>query len=293
MTTMPFEKLRLGRAGFKNPRTSSGLTEASICELAIHIGLHGLLNLPLVLDDGLIIAGQRRYRAIEFLLSWFSLQPRHVRDQAAEHGRFHELFGDLTHADISIIERTTRSFEDDGVPVRVLSVGPGRAEGLALADNVQREDLTTFEEAKYIDFLVSQGSTQADVARLVGKSKTWVSRRLAAFLGSHDDVLKAWEMGVISFDAAYELSKLPAAEQARQLSGPTPRGIRGPANRPGIDTVKEILGELDKRGLSETPRNEIGKARYATGVRDALRWIVGEQTSRDFAELMEVPSDAG
>ncbi len=292
IATLPFAQLKLSDSSFKNPRTSSGLDERSIVELALHIGLHGLLNAPVVRSDGMVIAGQRRYKAIEWLLRWFSATTPTVANPLPVASPIErELMDSLTHADVSIIEATAAAFVRDGIPVRVLggstsSTHPGRFAGLALADNVQRSDLSTFEEAQALTDLLGQDLTQADIVRIVGKSKTWVSRRISTFQKSITEVRDAWATGAISFDTAHEISQLGPMEQTRRIAGTTPRGIRGPANRPGIDTVKEFLGELEQKGLAQSPRLEVGAARYATGVRDALRWIVGDATSEDFAKLV-------
>lgn len=278
MTTMPFDQLKLSDKSFANPRVTSGLDPESIRELAIHIGLHGLLNNLLVLDDGLIVAGQRRYKAIEFLLQWFTHGKVPVGPEVdALRQPFADAFGDLTHDDVSRIEATARSFEDDGIPVRVLQ--RGNRFGIALADNVQRSDLSTYEEADYCTYLIGQGLTQADIVRLVGKSKAWVSRRVTTFQKACPEVRDAWRTDVITFERAQEIVQLEPAEQVRALEGPVPRGIRGPVNRPGIETVKEILGDMEQRDLSE-------RTRYVAGVLDALRWVAGEKTSADFGQLV-------
>lgn len=277
VNAMPFEQLRLQDKTFTNPRVTSGLDPESIRELAIHIGLHGLLNNLLVLEDGLIVAGQRRYRAIELLLAWFS--SRHLHVQVAE-----LTVDDLTHDDVSRIEATTRSFEDDGIPVRVLQ-SRSKSFGLALADNVQRSDLSTYEEADYCAYLIGQGSTQADIVRLVGKSKAWVSRRVTTFQKACPEVRLAWRTEVITFERAQEIVQLDPDKQVRALDnpGPVPRGIRGPVNRPGIDTVKEILVELEKK-ISFDADGDL--AWHHRGVIDALRWVAGEKTSAEFGDLV-------
>lgn len=289
MTTMLFDKLHLKDAKFQNPRTSSGLDDESIRELAINIGLHGMLNPLLVLEDGLIVDGQRRYRAVEFLLQWFSHNSTLRRETFGELTRAEvTMIGDLTHADISVIEATVKYFEDHGLPVKVLTAAPlalgTSADGIALANNLQRADLSSFEVAAHVAHMISQGATQADIVRLIGKSKTYVSRKVTAYNGACDELRAAWAAGQLTEEHVQDLAKLPHDQQRRQLAGPIPRGRRGPAHRPGIDTVKEVLGSL----RTSVPMVATDTGSYAAGVVDALRWVAGDDTSGAFAKLMEV-----
>lgn len=294
MTTMPYEKLRLNTAGFTNPRTHSGLATQDLVELAIHIGMHGVLNPPLVLEDGLVIAGQRRYRAIGILIAWFMNDGCGCNrvERLVGHsdmcivGQRERALDEYTSDDVDVIRRQARGLHEHGVPVRVLSVAAAKREGIALADNLQRSDLSSYEVASYLDHLHTQGATQADLARLIGKSKTYVSRKIAAWRGAGPELLAAWRLGELTDEQVQELAQLPHVEQAKALAAPVPRGRRGPVSRPGIDTVKETLGELGKLESTLIDRHGIDP-HFTRGVLDALRWVAGENTSPQFAGLME------
>lgn len=288
MTTIPFAQLRLSEPGFQNPRTSSGLDDRSICELALHIGLHGLLNPPLVTERGLVIAGQRRYRAIELLIKWFADQPRTAEEASAQDlTRFSRFFGedgaDLSHEEVSIMERRAQELSR-ACPVRM--VGGSGLEGLALADNIQREQLTSYEIARHLFHLHEQGVTGKDLARLIGKSRTYVSRKLSTWRGACPELRMAWEKSELAEDAVQELAALPHDEQLRALAQPVPRGRRGPANRPGIDTVKDVIDDLEVGMKGRAIQWPVEKTTYANGVIDALRWVSGERASELLAQLV-------
>lgn len=288
--TMPFSYLTLSQPGFVNPRVSSGLDDESIVELALHIGLHGLLNPPLVTEKGLVIAGQRRYRAIEWLIRWFDDNERAaLHESRADLDRFTRLVGemgaDLDHEEVSKIERHAKEYKR-ACPVRV--VGGSGLDGLALADNVQRAQLSGYEIARHLAHLHEQGATGANLARLIGKSPSYVSRKLTAWSKAGPELRTAWEQGLAD-DTVYDLAPLPREDQVKALAQPVPRGRRGPAHRPGIDTVKDALTDILKawRDLpTQTPNVLVGDERYASGVVDALQWVIGEQTSRAFAKLL-------
>ena len=287
MTTRPFASLRLSAPDFQNPRLQSGLDDESIRELSLHIGLHGLLNPPLITQRGLVIAGQRRYRAIEILISPLYVNTPSFADALID------LYGpaaaDLTEGEIARIQRNANELLH-ACPVRIIDGDP---EGLALAESVQREALSGYEIARYLFRLHEQGATGANLVRLIGKSKTYVSRKLSTWRGACEELRAAWSRGLLADEAVQEMAQLPHDEQRKALRSPVPRGRRGPAHRPGIETVKQVLGELEKLGLVETPGIEVGKRRHAQGVLDAFRWVAGEQTSKEFAQLLEEMIDAG
>ena len=277
---MRFERLRLSGDGFVNPRTSSGLSPESIRELALHIGSHGLLNPLIVTSDGMVIAGQRRYLAIEWLIQWFTTQQEPHHQPAQDYDAASRAIAGLSHENVSELERRAREFAD-GIPVRVVS-GTG-LDGVALAENLQREDLSSYEVARHLSHLSSHGITGAELARLIGKSAAWVSRKLASYKGAGPELRAVWERGEMAEDAVQELAHLTHEQQAKALANDRPR--RGPANRPGITTVKDALRDLIAAGRRQNASTSQQQT-YASGVRDALRWVTGERTSPGFVALI-------
>ena len=74
-----------------------------------------------------------------------------------------------------------RMAEINELPCLVLdeNSGDGSLQELAILDNLHRANLRPGEEARAIAALERLGATQAQIARSVGKSLTWVSQRLA------------------------------------------------------------------------------------------------------------------
>ncbi len=64
------------------------------------------------------------------------------------------------------------------VPISVVAVDPDTAYEMAMAENLQREDLTPIDEAEAYAEMVKAGHTIESVAAHVGKSKTHVSMRM-------------------------------------------------------------------------------------------------------------------
>lgn len=81
-----------------------------------------------------------------------------------------------------------------------------------LIENIAREDLDPIEEAKGVQLAVNAAGSQADVARMLGKSKAWVSKRLT-LLKLDPEVLEAFRDGRLKINEAYELGRYPSGEQ--------------------------------------------------------------------------------
>ena len=290
--TIPFKELRLEGAGFKNPRTE--IDSKSISELAESIAEHGLMN-PLrvwtPLEDPslhVVIAGSRRYLAIEKL----------IEEKRA---------GDLAK----------------GIPciLAVHEVGPGdallAARIEALSDNIQRENLSSFEIATEMASLKEAGLKGKDIAALLKKSEAWVSRQLSALRDVSENLKAAWKSGKLPDDDVQNLSKLrtededgkvvpdhpemdkrldkilahrsaaaatprkEAAEARKTAKGDKDKGA-APAARPKVELLTQFIEALQKAPTAE---------RYLHGVRDGLRFAIGDlgpgEFGKEFASYAE------
>jgi ParB-like chromosome segregation protein Spo0J len=274
--TRPYGELKLTSEDFQNPRilNRSGLSKKDLRELALDIARRGLLY-PLLVDaDGLIIGGQRRYLAIGLILT--------------EEGC---LLGHVDEHDAYALAARCREFQRDGIPVRRIE-GDLDAAATALADNLHRADLSSFEVAERLAAFNSDegGPTGAELARRIGKSKTYVSRMLKAWRGASPALKRAWSAGTIAYDTVKQIAELPTAEQpaavaraerALERAKPGPKGSHG---RPGVAALKaahERLVDLcdrdDDHGLPED---------YLVGVRDALDFATGGKPHADLAVLI-------
>jgi len=166
--TRPLAQLVLsgGKDGFSNPRAS--IDARGISELAGSIERDGLLYPLCVWEtmDGrkkinVVVEGGRRLRAIQKLV---------------KEGRANGL--------------------GKAVPVRIVRA-TSRAEAniIALVGNIQRVNLSSYEVAVSMAALRSSGLQQKAIAEKIGKSRSWVSRKMAALDGASDFVLSAWKSG--------------------------------------------------------------------------------------------------
>lgn len=265
--TMAYEKLKLCELGFDNPRTSSGLEAGELRELALHIGRSGLMNGLIVRSSGLILAGQRRFHAIGLLLRWRET-----------------LTDEIELSEWTLFDARAAQLRD--VPVRIDDATD--ADAVALSDNLQRADLSSYETAAALASM-AETRNQSTIARQVGKSQAWVSRHLTAWRQTVAEVKPPWRAGLLTFDQVQRLATLPPEKQRAELaSGSAPKGLRNASGRPGIENLKEGRRLIERRWPSYSEEND---RIYAGAALDALRWATGEPTSARFAALLE-DSDA-
>ncbi|HEY6868498.1 MAG TPA: ParB/RepB/Spo0J family partition protein, partial [Novosphingobium sp.] len=127
------------------------------------------------------------------------------------------------------------------IPALVRELSEREVMALALIENLQREDLNPIEEARAYQRLADQeGMTQADIARMVDKSRSHVAN-FQRLLSLPEPVLGHVETGVLSMGHARALI---GAEDAAELA------------QQAIDrqlSVRDVERILRKRSRGETP----------------------------------------
>ncbi|MGV3554589.1 MAG: ParB/RepB/Spo0J family partition protein [Croceibacterium sp.] len=176
------------------------------------------------------------------------------------------------------------------IPAIIRDLDDSEVTALALIENIQREDLNPVEEARaYQRLAQQQNMTQADIAKLVEKSRSHVAN-LLRLLQLPDEVLDHVEAGrldmgharaLIGADAAAELADRAVAEglsvreveklARREKSGATRRQARAPRN-PEEDAdiaavqnhLEEFLGMNVRIVTDADPRSGALTIRYRT-----------------------------
>lgn len=92
--------------------------------------------------------------------------------------------------------------------VRVMDVDDVNNELAKMHENIEREDISVMDEARFIGRLQrDMKMNQADISRSIGRSEAYVSQKLA-ILDAPAIIQDALEDGVISFSVARELTKV-------------------------------------------------------------------------------------
>ena len=138
------------------------------------------------------------------------------------------------------------------VPVIELAVSQQEALEIALIENLQRKDLSPFEEAEgYRALGELHGYTQEQIAKAVGKARTSITESLS-LLAIPAELRRAAEaMGIRAKSALLEVAK--AGDPARM------RSLLEKAGRLGLtrdDLRKAERGKAAKRGASSSSRHK-------------------------------------
>jgi len=147
------------------------------------------------------------------LLEPILVRPVADEDQGdAERGRRYQIIAG---------ERRYRASLEAGlyeVPVIELDISEEEALEIALIENLQRQDLSPFEEAEgYRALAEKHGYTQERVARAIGKSRSSVAESLA-LLAIPEDLRRASEaLGLRSKSALLEIAKSGSPERMKAL----------------------------------------------------------------------------
>ena len=180
------------------------------------------------------------------------------------------------------------------IPALVRDLSDREVMALALIENLQREDLNPIEEARaYQRLSESEGMTQAEIARLVDKSRSHVAN-FQRLLSLPDDVVRLVEKGDLSMGHARALIGCDDAEdiagqavsaqmsvrdveklvrkKMRGETAPAPRRAARPARDPAQDAdivavqdhLEEFLGLPVKIQSDEDPRSGTVTIKYAT-----------------------------
>lgn len=225
--------------------------EAALDELAASIAARGVIQPVIVTPHG---AG--RWRLVAGERRW----------RAAQRAQLHE------------------------IPAIIRDLDEREITALALIENLQREDLNPIEEARaYHRLAEDEGLTQAEIAKLVDKSRSHVAN-LQRLLGLPESVIELVEAGKLSMGHARALvgienaAELASQAVARQLSvreierlvrrkdaPPTQRRVRSErdnANSADIAAVQahleEFLGLSVRINADADPRSGAVTIRYRT-----------------------------
>lgn len=123
-----------------------------------------------------------------------------------------------------------------------------------LAENIQRDDLSTYETAKAIKQLYDSGKTPTEIGALVHKSKAWVSKHLAA---AHPNL--SWQARNLLEDGSTEdLELVLAVDQLAKLdyyeaNQLVPKIRNGNAGR---ETVREQLTVAREKDAARKAQQE-------------------------------------
>jgi len=263
LVPVPIDEIKV-RVNMKNIRTV--FDPEKIKELADSIHKEGLMTpLTVMLSENEngeaiteLVAGERRLRAIQL-----------IRNSAET------------------------DFMDDGVPCIHFAGLVHDAEFINAIENIAREQVDDVDSSEWLANRVKNGVSQAELARRIHKRPQWVNFRVL-FNDRACPVLKdALRAGLISFMAAYELSKNCSPEEQEKWIAKHQRlnekitlqqaqnaGNQDKTKKPGAKARKTILARAEL--CADTKGSEL-----ARGMAFGLRWVDGLLTDEEIEEILE------
>lgn len=251
-----------------NPRTQTGLDDASIDSLANDIAARGLRYPLRVQARNVGVCGQKQY---------------FVEDGQRR-----------TNAIILLRDRGMDNGLSDKIPCIVSDGTTLEAKINALADNLQRSELSSFELAQAITILKNSGVMQKDIATRINKSSATVSRLISTLENACDQLQTAWQSGHIPDDIAFDIAQLPKKEQRAHVKKLTEIREATP-EKIGAKTIREHIAEnvkktntlgkpsiLKIRNIYKLIKDAPEKNKYLNGFRDALKFAMGELEPTQF-----------
>ncbi len=110
--------------------------------------------------------------------------------------------------------RACRRLSKETVRAKVIGVGGRVCKAAIIQLNQLGRSINEIEEALVLQSLHREdGLTQIEIAALLGKDKSWVSRRIALIERLSEDVQEDLRLGLISVITGRELAKLPRGNQ--------------------------------------------------------------------------------
>ena len=145
--------------------------------------------------------------------------------------------------------------------VRLIDVDDRRAKAAIYGLNQTGRRPHELEEAWIVQALVREdGLSQAEVAELLGRHKSWVCRRLALLEKLSTDVRQDLEVGLLSATAAREIARLPAGNQSEVVEVARRDGLSGEELRGVVRLLLESSTAEQKMFVLTKPRSALGHA---------------------------------
>lgn len=110
--------------------------------------------------------------------------------------------------------RACRSLDETALKVKTMEVSGRVCKAALIQLNQSGRSINEMEEALVLQSLHREdGLTQVEIAALIGRDKSWVSRRIALMERLSEEVQEDIRLGLISVMTGRELAKLPRGNQ--------------------------------------------------------------------------------
>lgn len=162
------------------------------------------------------------------------------------------------------------------IPCLVKDIDEEISTQIALIENIQREDLNPIEEAiAYKKLLDNYGLTQEDLAKQVGKSRSYIANT-TRLLNLHEDIIEYIAKGELTPGHGKVLLSIKDKEEQLML------GKQIIEKNLNVRTTEELTNKEKKK--SQSSRTKPGKEPFIQEVEDSLMRILGTKVNLKLGE---------
>ena len=146
----------------------------------------------------------------------------------------------------------------DTLECRLLEVDESQAKVMLLSYNRTNQSMEVWEEAMILKSLLEGGDLdQRRLAKIVGHSPSWVSRRLSLISKVDEEITADIRMGVLTSRHARALMRLPRGNQSAVAQVIKQYGLSSRLSNRLVDNYLEAESEKDQHKLLENPQEVI------------------------------------
>lgn len=175
------------------------------------------------------------------------------------HGQLQPVIARLYEGGIQLIDGFKRLYAAetllmDSLECRLFEVDECQAKVMLLSYNRTNQSMEVWEEAMILKSLLDGGELdQRRLAKVVGHSPSWVSRRLSLISKVDEEVTADIKMGVLSSRHARALMRLPRGNQSEVARVIKQYGLSSRLSNRLVDIYLSEESEEDQRRLLENP----------------------------------------
>lgn len=174
--------------------------------------------------------------------------------------------------------------------VRLLAADDRTAKAAIYGLNQSGRSLRELEEAWIVYALVREdGLPQQDVAELMNRHKSWVSRRLALLERLAEEAREDLRLGLLTVSAARALVQLPTGNQLELLACARREGLSTAELRRVVDLLRGAAGRPQREYVLNRPRQALEQAQAGPmPAHDPRLSGTGNRVARQLGQLLEL-----
>ncbi len=149
-----------------------------------------------------------------------------------------------------------------------------------LALNRGFQSMTELEEALVLREIVQTGLTQVQIAELVQRHRSWVSRRIGLVERLHPELIEGMKLGLLSPGVARRLLSLPPGNQLQLAAAAQSAGLGPRDTERLVSRWQRATEPAVQRQLLAEPRAALARAFPESSAVDPRLTLQGQQLSR-------------